>query len=103
MEYRRSMAFVYHAVPSGMVGNLIYPLNELQRVAPEVYEFHRGKYRGREAVLDARISDEGLLFNDIVHCAPLHPFRLYATRTEMGFDPPPATELPAFTPQMTGF
>jgi hypothetical protein len=53
-----------------------------------VYEFGRVKYRGREAVLDARVTDEVLLFNDTVHCAPLHPFRLFAARTEMGFDPP---------------
>jgi hypothetical protein len=98
-----SMAFVYHGVPAGMVGDAIYPLSRLERVAPEVYEFHRGKYRGREAVLDARITDDGLLFNDTVHCAPLHPYRLYAARAEMGFEPSPATDLPPLTPRMTGF
>jgi hypothetical protein len=44
-----------------MAGDVIYPLNQLARVAPEVYEFHRTKYRGREAVLDARITDDRLL------------------------------------------
>jgi hypothetical protein len=88
-----------------MTGEVIYPLNQLKAFAPEVYEFHRGKYRdhGRAVVLDARITDDGLLFNDTVHCAPLHPYRIYAARTEMGFDPSPATRLPPFTPQMTGF
>jgi hypothetical protein len=85
-----------------MVGDIIYPLNELARVVPDAYEFQRGKYRGREAVLDARITHDGLLFNDTVHCMPLHPFRLYATRKEIGFDPPPATDLPTFTPRMSG-
>lgn len=80
--------FVYHAVPNAMVGDVLYPLNELERVVPAAYELQRGKYHGREAVLEARISQEGLLFNGTVHCAPLHPYRLYAARREFGFDGP---------------
>jgi hypothetical protein len=82
--------FVYHAVPNEMVGELIYPLNELASAAPEIYEKQRAKYLGREAVLDAVISAEGLLFNDTVHCAPLHPYRLFAARDAFGFASPPA-------------
>jgi hypothetical protein len=67
------MVFVYHGVPSEIVGDVLYPLNQLATIAPEAYELQRSKYLGREAVLDARISPEGLLFNDTVHCAPLHP------------------------------
>lgn len=85
------MAFVYHGVPSDMVGDLIYPLNQLAEVAPEAYELQRSKYLGREAVLDARISRDGLLFNDTVHCAPLHPYRLFAARERLGFSPPRAS------------
>ena len=82
--------FVYHAVPNAMVGELLYPLNELAQVAPAAYELQRGKYLGREEVLNARISRQGLLFNNTVHCAPLHPYRLFAARRELGFDPSPA-------------
>ncbi|MDX6399750.1 MAG: hypothetical protein QOF27_356 [Gaiellaceae bacterium] len=86
--------FVYHAVPNAMVGDVIYPLNELAPVVPAAYELQRGKYRDREAVLDARITEEGLLFNGTVHCAPLHPYRLFAARRELGFNPPPAQASP---------
>jgi hypothetical protein len=89
--------FVYHAVPKAMVGDVIYPLNELARVVPAAHELQHGKYRGREAVLDARITNEGLLFNSTVHCAPLHPYRLFAARREFGFNPPPAGESPEGT------
>ena len=41
-------------------------------------------------MLDARISQDGLLFNDTVHCAPLHPNRLFAARERLGLHPPPA-------------
>jgi hypothetical protein len=81
------MVFVYHGVPSEMVGDVLYPLNQLATIAPEAYELQRSKYLGREAVLDARISPEGLLFNDTVHCAPLHPHRLFAAREALGFAP----------------
>ncbi len=84
------MAFVYHRVPSEMVGDVIYPLNQLAAIAPECYELQRSKYLGREAVLAARISQDGLLFNDTVHCAPLHPNRLFAARERLGLHPPRA-------------
>ena len=84
------MAFVYHGVPSEMVGEVIYPLTQLAAVAPEAYELQKSKYLGREVVLDARISPDGLFFNDTVHCVPLHPYRLFAARERLGFDPPRA-------------
>ncbi len=84
------MAFVYHGMPRGMVGDVVYPLNELAAVAPEAYALQKSKYAGREAVLDVRIPQLGLLFNDTVHCAPLHPYHLFAARELLGLDPPRA-------------
>jgi hypothetical protein len=86
------MGCVYHGVPREMVGQILYPLNQLAALAPQAYELQRSKYLGREAVLDARISSDGLLFNDTVHCAPLHPYRLFAARRRLGFGPPSAQE-----------
>jgi len=71
-----------------MVGSVLYPLNQLQSVAPEQYTFQRAKYAGREAVLDYRIPGLGLLFNDTVHCSALHPYYLFHVRRELGLDPP---------------
>jgi hypothetical protein len=85
------VAFVYHGLPSEMVGDVLYPLNQLGKVSPDAYRLQKSKYVGREAVLDARISQAGLLFNDTVHCAPLHPYQLFAARKDLGFDPPPVS------------
>ena len=95
-------SFVYHAVPQTMVGEVIYPLNELAGVVPEAYELQRAKYLDREAVLDARITSGGLLFNGTVHCAPLHPHRLFAARSELGFNPPHARTNPAVGTHLGG-
>jgi hypothetical protein len=84
------MSVVYHSIPREMAGEVLYPLNQLAAVAPEAYELQRSKYRGREAVLDAMIAGDGLRFNDTIHCAPLHPYRLFAGRAALGFDPPRA-------------
>jgi hypothetical protein len=82
------VAFVYHGFPGEMVGEMLYPLNQLGQVSPDAYQLQKSKYRGREAVLDARITQAGLLFNDTLHCAPLHPYLLFAAREALGFDPP---------------
>jgi hypothetical protein len=70
-----------------MVGDVIYPLNRLAEVAADVYELQRAKYAGREGVLDAPISESGLLFNDTVHCSPVHLHWLYAAREQLGMRP----------------
>jgi hypothetical protein len=37
------LGFVYHTIPAEMTGDVIYPLNRLPDIAPEVYEFLCGK------------------------------------------------------------
>ncbi len=86
MQHRR-MAFVYHAVPAAMVGSVLYPLTDLGRVAPRVADLQRLKYVGREGVLQTAITSTGLLFNDTVHCAPVHPYHLYAARRDLDLLP----------------
>lgn len=78
--------FVYHSVPRDMVGSILYPLNQLQAIAPDRYAFQKAKYAGREAVLDYRIPGLGLLFNDTVHCSPLPPYYLVRARQELRLD-----------------
>lgn len=90
----RRMPFVYHGVPRGMVGEVIYPLNELAEIAPDVYELQKAKYDGREAVLEFRVPNLEVLFNDTVHCAPLHPYHLFAARSSLGLDPPRTSSTP---------
>lgn len=74
-----------------MVGTVLYPLTELAGLSSEAFALQRSKYAGREAVLEARISASGLRFNATVHCAPLHPHRLFLLRKQMDLLPPVST------------
>jgi hypothetical protein len=71
-----------------MVGETIYPLTRLAAIAPRAFATQRAKYVGRGAVLDACITEDGLLFLDTVHCAPLHPHHIFTARREAGIPPP---------------
>lgn len=82
------MGFVYHGVPRDMVGDVIYPLNQLAAIHPELYEAQKAKYVGREESLEFRIPDIDLLWNDTVHCASVHPYHLFSARSSLGMDPP---------------
>lgn len=93
------MAFVYHGVPRGMAGDVLYPLEQLERVHPDLYELQRAKYAGREVALEFRVPGIGRRLNDTVHCASIHPHRLFAARRELGLPAPARPQPPA---QMTG-
>jgi hypothetical protein len=79
-----------------MAGDILDPLNELRREAPEAYEAERAKYVGREAVLDARIAEDGLSSTTPSTAAPLHPHHLFTARREAGIAPPPPGRAAAF-------
>jgi len=80
--------FVYHGVPREMVGDLIYPLDQLAALHPEVHALQKSKYAGREQVMDFQVPHLERAFTDTVHCAPLHPYRLFTARWALGLDPP---------------
>jgi hypothetical protein len=82
------MPFLYHARPPGMRGELLYPLNLLRSVHPDLYEHERRKYVGREALLDLRIPVLGVRWNDALHLSPLHPYRLAAAWRAAGLSSP---------------
>jgi hypothetical protein len=67
-----------------MVGEVLYPLNQLKVVSPELYEFQRSKYAGREAALDFRIPGLNLLLGDTLHCAAVHPYHVFQARQAAG-------------------
>ena len=80
------MPFVYHGVPRDMTGDVLYPLNGLAAINPDLYEFQRSKYVGREAALKFRIPGLNLLLGDTIHCAALHPNRLFQARQAVGIE-----------------
>jgi hypothetical protein len=80
--------FLYHARPARMHGETLYPLNLLREVAPDLYEHERGKYVGREELLELRIPVLDVLWNDALHLAPIHPRRLAAAWRAIGLQSP---------------
>jgi hypothetical protein len=67
---------LYHRKPRDMHGNLLVPLNVLKTISVEEYERQRGKYAGRETLMQQRVSPLGCLWNDVIHLSPIHPATL---------------------------
>jgi hypothetical protein len=80
------MSFVYHSVPRRMVGDVLYPLNELATIDPEAFEQQKAKYLGREQALSLRIPHLDVLWNDVIHCASIHPHWVFKTLRAAGFE-----------------
>jgi len=76
--------YVYHHVPVNLTGSVLYPLNQLKQVYPEVGVVHLKKYQGREALLSQRIPRLNCLWNDVLHFSPVHPAKIKAAREEAG-------------------
>ena len=70
------MANLYHRVPDNMIGDTLYPLNELKDVHPDVYERERQKYEGRKAVTAQTIPYLDCRWNDVLHLTAVHPKKL---------------------------
>ena len=79
-----AMKFVYHMAPADFRGTTLYPLNQLRSIHPDLYEAGRQRYVGRERIMQAVIPSLGVLWNDVVHCAPIHPARVRAALAETG-------------------
>jgi hypothetical protein len=72
------MPFLFHARPAAMRGDVLYPLNRLKAIHPDVYEREQRKYDGRERLLELRIPFLDVRWNDALHLSPIHPARLAA-------------------------
>lgn len=71
-----------------MRGETLYPLNALRTVHPDLYDDQKRKYVGREELLDLRIPVLGVLWNDALHLAPIHPSPLAAAWRAAGLESP---------------
>lgn len=67
------MRYVYHRVPPAMIGETLYPMNQLEQIDSERYAEYRSGYDGREELLKRHIPYLDCLWNDVLHCSPIHP------------------------------
>lgn len=65
--------YLYHRVPDNMQGNILFPLNTLKEIHPDIYEKQAGKYDGREQVMNQQIPILDCLWNDVLHFSAVHP------------------------------
>ena len=80
------MAYVYHR-KHDLRGTVLLPLNALATVHPDVYATAKAKYAGRERLMEYVIPLLGVRWNDVVHCAPIHPHLVYTAWREAGGAP----------------
>ena len=69
-----------------MKGTVLYPLNQLKDIDPEVFVTHRKKYIGRENIQQQSIPELDCLWNDVLHFAPVHPADVKKGLQEAGSD-----------------
>lgn len=86
------MPYIYHGKHPHFRGNAIYPLHRLQSAVPEIYAEQLTKYRQRPWAIERIIPILGVRWNDVVHCAPVHPYHVFRALEEVGAAPDPARE-----------
>lgn len=81
------MNYLYHRVRENMRGTVLYPLNRLKEVYPDIYSEAVKKYEGREFVMDYSIPTLNCKWNDALHLTAVHPKEVYDALRDAGFQP----------------
>jgi hypothetical protein len=64
---------VYHIKPDPMEGSILFPLNKLAKIYPELTKKPMEKYSWRPELLSRKIPGLNVLWNDVLHFSTLHP------------------------------
>lgn len=86
------MPCIYHAVPTDFRGTQLVPLNALSAREPDIYAREIAKYRStpeRRKLPATSIPILDCLWNDVIHCAPIHPHLLFREWARFRTTPPP--------------
>nr|AIA17899.1 Unknown Function [uncultured bacterium] len=86
-------SFIYHQVPEQMQGDVLHPLNDLQKIHPEVYAREVAKYSGREHVMEEEIPPLNARWNDVLHFSAVHPAEIKESLSDAGHSSPPDIEV----------
>ncbi len=81
------MIFLYHSKPVDMIGNNLFPLNEMQTTLPEIYKLEKTKYINRESLMEEVIPFLNCKWNDVLHLSPIDPKIVYQELINAGFSP----------------
>lgn len=77
--YNRPMKeqFVYHIKPDPMQGSILYPLNKLKHLYPDMAIKPLEKYSWRKDLLQRKIPGLDVFWNDVLHFTTLHPIKTF--------------------------
>jgi len=78
------MQYLYHAVPSDLKDDKLYPLNILKKKHPDLYAIKNAKYEGREEVAQQSIPLLDCLWKDVIFLTAVHPQILLDTYRKAG-------------------
>lgn len=78
------MNYLYHKVPEGMQGSILYPLNMLKDTHPDIYQIEVKKYEGREHIKEQRIPLLNCLWNDVLHFSAVNPIHIKQALIDAG-------------------
>ncbi|CAN5546549.1 hypothetical protein BH10BAC5_BH10BAC5_08840 [soil metagenome] len=70
------MSFLYHFVRKDLRGDILYPLNMLKTVYPDLYSIQSAKYKDREQLMGYEIPILNCLWNDVLHFSAVHPKKI---------------------------
>lgn len=77
--------WLYHRVPDRMIGEVLYPLNQLASVDAAVAYAESRKYETRERLMAVRLPILNCLWNDVLHLSPIHPAKIKHALIESGY------------------
>ena len=77
------MNYIYHGVPSPMIGTKLVPLNKMPRYMSEIHSLHLSKYKGREEILNRKVPLLDCLWNDVVQFVPFNPRKIFELQVEL--------------------
>ena len=80
---------VYHLVPRELRGSVLYPLNQLKSVFPDLAAQQFTKYHDRAHVPSTPIPPLQCLWNDVLMFSPVHPRDIRAALARAGHHRPP--------------
>ncbi|MBI3369709.1 MAG: hypothetical protein HY021_15050 [Burkholderiales bacterium] len=78
------MPFVYHLCAPDFRGSVLYPLDGLKPVFPDLHARERVKYEGRESVLGFVVPGLGVTWGATVNLSALDPAHLVTERRRLG-------------------
>ena len=83
--------YVYHRVPPKLRGTILYPMNRLAEVQPDLYEELQQNYATRRDIAALRIPPlDSCLWNDVLFFSPVHPSLIQAALVDAGHQLPEA-------------